>query len=119
MTGRAGVVLVTSRAGSSNLVTGLATANSEGDPVVAIGATVSVADRLKQIHQSMDNSRILFKTNHKVLRRNRLSEFSFRSGSERLSSSPSLADLDSNLSVFPMDIMAGQADGRGPDTGCT
>ena len=54
MTGRAGVVLVTSGPGCSNLVTGLATANSEGDPVVAIGAAVSVADRLKQIHQSMD-----------------------------------------------------------------
>src|SRR5215467_8949961 len=31
MTGRAGVVLVTSGPGCSNLVTGLATANSEGD----------------------------------------------------------------------------------------
>jgi acetolactate synthase-1/2/3 large subunit len=33
MTGKAGVVLVTSGPGCSNLVTGLATANSEGDPV--------------------------------------------------------------------------------------
>ncbi|WP_334267591.1 acetolactate synthase AlsS [Edaphobacter sp. HDX4] len=54
MTGRAGVALVTSGPGCSNLVTGLATANSEGDPVVAIGGAVSVADRLKQLHQSMD-----------------------------------------------------------------
>jgi acetolactate synthase I/II/III large subunit len=54
MTGRAGVVLVTSGPGCSNLVTGLATANSEGDPVVAIGGAVSISDRLKQIHQSMD-----------------------------------------------------------------
>ena len=54
MTGRAGVALVTSGPGCSNLVTGLATANSEGDPVVAIGGAVPVADRLKQIHQSMD-----------------------------------------------------------------
>jgi acetolactate synthase-1/2/3 large subunit len=52
MTGRAGVVLVTSGPGCSNLVTGLATANSEGDPVVAIGGAVSISDRLKQIHQS-------------------------------------------------------------------
>ena len=36
MTGKAGVALVTSRPGCSNLVTGLATANSERDPVVAI-----------------------------------------------------------------------------------
>ena len=54
MTGKAGVALVTSGPGCSNLVTGLATANSEGDPVVAIGGAVPLADRLKQIHQSMD-----------------------------------------------------------------
>ena len=54
MTEKAGVALVTSGPGCSNLVTGLATANSEGDPVVAIGGAVPVADRLKQLHQSMD-----------------------------------------------------------------
>jgi acetolactate synthase-1/2/3 large subunit len=54
MTGKAGVVLVTSGPGCSNLVTGLATANSEGDPVVAIGGAVPLANRLKQTHQSMD-----------------------------------------------------------------
>jgi acetolactate synthase-1/2/3 large subunit len=54
MTGKAGVVLVTSGPGCSNLVTGLATANSEGDPIVAIGGAVPTAHRLKQIHQSMD-----------------------------------------------------------------
>jgi acetolactate synthase I/II/III large subunit len=54
MTGKAGVALVTSGPGCSNLVTGLATANSEGDAVVAIGGAVPLADRLKQIHQSMD-----------------------------------------------------------------
>lgn len=54
MTGKAGVTLVTSGPGCSNLVTGLATANSEGDPVVAIGGAVPIANRLKQIHQSMD-----------------------------------------------------------------
>jgi acetolactate synthase-1/2/3 large subunit len=53
MTGKAGVVLVTSGPGCSNLVTGLATANTEGDPVVAIGGAVPIANRLKQIHQSM------------------------------------------------------------------
>src|SRR3979411_2744238 len=44
MTGRAGVALVTSGPGCSNLVTGLATANSEGDPVVAIGGAVARAE---------------------------------------------------------------------------
>ena len=48
MTGKAGVAIVTSGPGVSNLVTGLATANSEGDPVVALGGAVAVADRLHQ-----------------------------------------------------------------------
>jgi acetolactate synthase-1/2/3 large subunit len=38
MTGKAGVALVTSGPGASNLTTGLATANTKGDPVVALGA---------------------------------------------------------------------------------
>ena len=54
LTGKAGVVLVTSGPGCSNLATGLATANTEGDPVVALGGAVPVAERLKQTHQSMD-----------------------------------------------------------------
>src|ERR1700752_4814229 len=54
LTGKAGVVLVTSGPGCSNLVTGLATANSEGDPIVAIGGAVPLSNRLKHIHQSMD-----------------------------------------------------------------
>ncbi|WP_422001962.1 acetolactate synthase AlsS [Reyranella sp.] len=54
ITGKAGVVLVTSGPGCSNLVTGLATANTEGDPIVALGGAVPIADRLKQTHQSMD-----------------------------------------------------------------
>src|ERR1700755_244182 len=40
MTGKAGVALVTSGPGVSNLTTGLATANTEGDPVVALGGAV-------------------------------------------------------------------------------
>jgi acetolactate synthase-1/2/3 large subunit len=54
MTSKAGVVLVTSGPGCSNLVTGMATANSEGDPIVAIGGTVASTKRRKQVHQSMD-----------------------------------------------------------------
>ncbi|ANI29134.1 acetolactate synthase [Yersinia entomophaga] len=54
LTGKAGVALVTSGPGCSNLVTGLATATSEGDPVVAIGGAVKRADSLKITHQSMD-----------------------------------------------------------------
>src|SRR6516164_8533749 len=55
MTGKAGVAIVTSGPGVSNTVTGLATANSEGDPLVVLGGAVSVADRLKAVHQTMDS----------------------------------------------------------------
>ena len=55
MTGKAGVALVTSGPGVSNLVTGLATANSEGDPVVALGGAVATSQALKQVHQTMDS----------------------------------------------------------------
>jgi acetolactate synthase-1/2/3 large subunit len=54
MTGKAGVAIATSGPGVSNLVTGLATANSEGDPVVALGGAVAAAETLKQLHQTMD-----------------------------------------------------------------
>jgi acetolactate synthase I/II/III large subunit len=59
MTGRAGVAIATSGPGVSNLTTGLATANSEGDPVVALGGAVATAEALKQIHQTMDAVSIL------------------------------------------------------------
>ena len=54
MTGKAGVAIATSGPGISNLVTGLATANSEGDPVVALGGAVATSETLKQLHQTMD-----------------------------------------------------------------
>lgn len=59
MTGKAGVAIATSGPGVSNLVTGLATANTEGDPVVALGGAVPLPDRLKKIHQSMDSVDLL------------------------------------------------------------
>ena len=54
MTGRAGVAIATSGPGASNLVTATATANSEGDPMLAIGGAVKRDDLLKQVHQTMD-----------------------------------------------------------------
>jgi acetolactate synthase-1/2/3 large subunit len=59
MTGKAGVAIATSGPGVSNLTTGLATANSEGDPVVALGGAVATDQALKQIHQTMDAVSIL------------------------------------------------------------
>ena len=54
MTGRVGVCIATSGPGVTNLVTGLATATSEGDPVLAIGGEVPVDERLKKTHQSLN-----------------------------------------------------------------
>jgi acetolactate synthase I/II/III large subunit len=59
LTGTPGVALVTSGPGTSNLATGLLTANTEGDPVVALCGAVSRADRLKHTHQSMDAAALL------------------------------------------------------------
>src|ERR1700720_3451315 len=59
MTGKAGVAIGTSGPGVSNLTTGLATANSEGDPVVALGGSVATSEALKQVHQTMDAVSIL------------------------------------------------------------
>jgi acetolactate synthase-1/2/3 large subunit len=53
LTGRAGVAIATSGPGVSNLTTGLATANSEGDPMVALGGSVPISQSLKQIHQTL------------------------------------------------------------------
>jgi len=55
LTGRAGIAIGTSGPGVSNLVTGMATATSEGDPMVALGGAVATSETLKQIHQTMDS----------------------------------------------------------------
>jgi acetolactate synthase-1/2/3 large subunit len=54
LTGKAGVCLVTSGPGCGNLITGFATANSEGAPVVGFGGAVPRKDLLKLAHQSLD-----------------------------------------------------------------
>jgi acetolactate synthase-1/2/3 large subunit len=54
LTGTPGVALVTSGPGTTNLATGLITATTEQDPMVAICGAVRRADRLKRTHQSMD-----------------------------------------------------------------
>jgi acetolactate synthase I/II/III large subunit len=59
LTGRAGVAIATSGPGVSNLTTGLATANSEGDPIVALGGSVATSQSLKQIHQTLEAVSVL------------------------------------------------------------
>ncbi len=59
LTGKAGVVLVTSGPGVSNLATGLLTATTEGDPVVALAGQVTRAMSGKQSHQGVDNVKLM------------------------------------------------------------
>jgi acetolactate synthase-1/2/3 large subunit len=112
LTGKAGVALVTSGPGCSNLATGLATANSEGDAMVAIGGAVKLDDRLKQVHQTMDTVS-LFKPITKY--------------SAEVVASPSISEVMSNafraaerprpgaaFVSLPMDIVNAPAKGPAP-----
>src|SRR5215831_297924 len=110
MTGKAGVALVTSGPGCSNLVTGFATANSEGDPVGGIGVAVPVADRLKQLHQSMDTVNLfhpITKFTAEIDSPNSVSEVVANAFRAAESGRPGAVFISA-----PMDIMKGRADGE-------
>ena len=110
MTGKAGVALVTSGPGCSNLATGLATANSEGDPVVAIGGAVTLSNRLKQIHQSMDTVslfRPITKFSAEIDSAYSVSEVVANAFRAAESGRPGAAFIS-----VPQDVMMGSADGE-------
>ncbi|HVS40388.1 MAG TPA: acetolactate synthase AlsS [Gemmataceae bacterium] len=109
MTGKAGVVLVTSGPGCSNLATGLATANTEGDPIVAIGGAVPIANRLKQIHQRMDAVslfRPITRFSAEIDSPRAVSEVAANAFRAAESGRPGAAFISA-----PQDIMTGAADG--------
>lgn len=58
LTGKTGVVIATSGPGVGNLVTGLMTAQAEGDAVLAIGGQVQRKDQYRQTHQSTSSVEI-------------------------------------------------------------
>jgi acetolactate synthase-1/2/3 large subunit len=108
MTGKAGVAIATSGPGVSNLVTGLATANTEGDPVVALGGAVQVSDRLKKIHQTMDSVSLC-----KPVTKYSAEVDSPESVSEVLTNAFRSAESDRPGAAFvslPMDIMVARAE---------
>ena len=110
MTGKAGVALVTSGPGCSNLVTGFATATSEGDPVVGIGGAVPVADRLKLLHQSMDTVdlfRPITKFSAEIDSSSSVSEVVANAFRAAESGRPGAAFISA-----PKDIMMGEANGE-------
>src|SRR6202050_732641 len=107
LTGKAGVALVTSGPGVSNLVTGLATANSEGDPIVALGGAVAVADRLKALHQPFDSVGLC-----KPVTKYAAEIDSPAGTAEVLSAAFRAAEADRPGSAFvslPMDVVTGEA----------
>src|SRR6202007_3339019 len=107
MTGKAGVALVTSGPGVSNLATGLATANTEGDPIVALGGAVAVADRLKSHHQTLDSVGLCRPVTKYAAEIN-----SPAATAEVLSAAFRAAETDRPGAAFvslPIDIMNGQA----------
>jgi acetolactate synthase I/II/III large subunit len=107
MTGKAGVAIATSGPGVSNLVTGLATANTEGDPVIALGGAVALSDRLKKLHQTMDSvslCRPVTKYSAEVDSPEAISEILTNAFRSAESDRPGAAFVS-----LPMDIMMGTA----------
>src|SRR5258708_4189787 len=108
MTGKAGVAIATSGPGVSNLITGLATANTEGDPIVALGGAVQVSDRLKKLHQTMDSVSLC-----RPVTKYSAEVDSSESVSEVLTNAFRSAESDRPGAAFvslPMDIMVARAE---------
>ena len=59
LTGKTGVAITTSGPGVGNLVTGIMTANAEGDPMLAIGGQVQRKDLHHATHQSTPSTAIM------------------------------------------------------------
>lgn len=59
LTSKPGVVIVTSGPGVGNLATGLLTATTEGDPIVAIGGNVPRNMLHKEAHQNTNNVKLM------------------------------------------------------------
>ncbi len=83
ITGKAGVVLVTSGPGCSNLVTGLATANTEGDPIVALGGAVPV-DRTAEADPPEHGHDRIVPARHQVCGRDRFGRRDLGGGGGRV-----------------------------------
>jgi len=107
LTGKAGVAIATSGPGASNLTTGLATANSEGDPVVALAGSVPSSQSLKRVHQSLDAVSVL-----RPVTKYCVEASSPLSIAEVMANAFRAAESDRPGAAFvslPMDIMAGEA----------
>jgi catabolic acetolactate synthase len=105
LTGRPGVCIATSGPGASNLTTGLATATTEGDPVLAIIGIVPRAQSNKHTHQSLSIPKLLSSVCKSVLNvdvEDQVSEVvlrSFRTASQ--------FPRGSSVFAIPMDVAKG------------
>jgi acetolactate synthase I/II/III large subunit len=107
LTGKAGVAIATSGPGVSNLITGVATANSEGDPMVALGGSVATSQSLKQIHQTLQAVSVL-----KPVTKFSAEASSAESIAEVMANAFRAAESDRPGAAFvnlPKDIMEGEA----------
>jgi acetolactate synthase I/II/III large subunit len=107
LTGRAGVAIATSGPGVSNLTTGLLTANSEGDPMVALGGAVATSQSLKQVHQTFQAVSVF-----KPLTKFSAEASSPESIAETVANAFLAAELDRPGAAFvslPKDVMEGEA----------
>ena len=128
LTGRVGVCVGTSGPGVTNLTTGLATATSEGDPVLAIGGEVPIDDRLKKTHQSLDATTLMksvTKFSAEVLSPNQVAEVLGNAIRAAESGRPGAAFIslpkDIGLADFPMAINpnCGRKLSMGPGSDCS
>lgn len=109
ITGRPGVCIATSGPGTSNLVTGLVTATTECDPIVAIVGSVSRLQSTKRTHQSLPAVNILSPVTKKsiaVEHEDQLAEVmldAFRVAST--------CPAGAYAIVLPMDIISGRESG--------
>ena len=110
ITGRPGVCLVTSGPGTSNLATGLITATTEGDPVVAIGGAVARNQDAKRTHQSMQSIALM-----KPVTKYAVQAESAESVPEILNNAFRIAGAPRKGAAFvglPMDVQAETTDAR-------
>lgn len=112
LTGRPGVCVVTSGPGGTNLTTALATANTEGDPVVALVGSVPRKMSLVRTHQSlhvMDVLKPIVKKTSSIQHEDQVAEELLNAFRVATSHPQGVTALD-----LPLDIMSSKQSTIGP-----
>jgi catabolic acetolactate synthase len=112
LTGRPGICIATSGPGGTNLTTALATANTEGDPVVALVGSVPRKMSLARTHQSlhvMDVLNPVVKKTSSIQHEDQVAEELLNAFRTATSHPQGVAALD-----LPLDIMSGKQSTTGP-----